>query len=74
MKLYEIANSSYHDALSLNFLLADMDLNFTEEDNNSTRHTQICLAYNDANYISCDSYKFISRVLTDFDNYPIEIL
>ena len=74
MKLYEIANSSYHEALSLNFLLADMDLNFMEEDNNSTQQTQICLAYNDANYISCNSYKFISRVLTDFDNYPIETL
>ena len=70
MKLYEIANSSYHGALSLNFLLADMDLNCMEE----TQDTQICLAYNDAIYISYDSYKFISRVLTDFDNYPIETL
>jgi len=72
MKLYKIVNSSYYEALSLNFLLAEMKLKCAEEDN--VQQVQICTAYNDANYVLNDANKFISRVLSDFDKFKIETL
>lgn len=72
MKLYDIANPSYREALSLNFLLTEMNL--TCANNENSQCTPICLAYNDDNYVPGDAYKFISRVLSDFDSFEVEIL